>query len=58
MFEVEYIRDRDELLAGSDELAWSVAAVKKLGRSKIQLSLFSEKEISDPAVAFRVTTSL
>lgn len=58
MFEVEYIRDREELVAGSDELAWSVAAVKKLGRTKIQLSLFSEKEISDPAVAFRVTTSL
>ena len=57
--EIEYIKDRDELNKGADELGWAVGLVKKIGsRSKAQVSLYSEKEISDIALAARLTTTI
>ena len=57
--EVEYIKDRDELNANADALGWSAGIVKKIGsRSKAQVSLYSENEISDIAVSARITTTI
>ena len=56
--ELEYVGDRDEIQAGADELAWTVSLIKKFGKhSKIQLSAYSEKELSDVAIAARFTAS-
>ena len=57
--ELEYVGDRDEIQAGADELAWTVSLIKKFGKhSKIQLSAYSEKELSDVAIAARFTASI
>jgi hypothetical protein len=57
--ELEYISNRDELQADADELAWTVSLIKKIGkRSKIQLSAYSEKEVSDVAIAARFTATV
>ena len=57
--ELEYFKDRDELNAGADELAWTVSAIKKIGkRSKIQISAYSENEVSDVALAARFTATI
>lgn len=57
--EIEYIKDRDELNKDADELGWAVGLVKKIGsRSKAQVTLYSEKEISDVALAARLTTTI
>ena len=57
--EVEYIGDRDQLEPGADEVAWTVSAIKKIGkRTKLQVNLFSEKEVSDVAVAARITATI
>ncbi len=57
--EIEYIKDRDELNKDADELGWAVGLVKKIGsRSKAQVTLYSEREISDVALAARLTTSI
>lgn len=57
--EVEYIKDRDELNKDADELGWAVGIVKKIGsRSKAQVSLYSENEVSDVAIAARLTTTI
>ena len=58
MFEVEYVKDRDELNADADEFAWTVAFVKTYGRTKAQLNIFSEKELKDVAAALRFTTTI
>jgi hypothetical protein len=58
MLEVEYLKNRDELVADADELAWSVALAKSLGRTKIQFAVFSDTKIDKPATGIRVTTSL
>lgn len=57
--EIEYIKDRDELNKDSDELGWAVGLVKKTGsRSKAQVTLYSEKKISEVALAARLTTTI
>ena len=57
--ELEYVGDRDEIQAGADELAWTVSAIKKFGkRTKLQVSAYSEKEVSDVAIAARVTATI
>lgn len=57
--EIEYIKDRDELNKDSDELGWAVGLVKKIGsRSKAQVTLYSEKKISEVALAARLTTTI
>ena len=57
--ELEYLSNRDELQADADALAWTVSLIKKIGkRSKIQLSAYSEKEVSDVAIAARFTASI
>ena len=57
--ELEYISNRDELQADADEFAWTVSLIKKIGkRSKIQLSAYSEKEVSDVAIAARFTATV
>jgi len=61
MFEVEYIKDRQEKVHYSksemDDLAWTVALVKTVGKSKLQLSAYSENEMTDLGLAFRLTTT-
>ena len=57
--ELEYVADRDEIQADADELAWTVSLIKKLGKhGKIQLSAYSENEVSDVAIAARFTASI
>ncbi|MCK9181450.1 MAG: hypothetical protein M0P13_01035 [Fibrobacteraceae bacterium] len=57
--EVEYVKDRDELNADADNAAWTVGIVKKIGsRTKAQVSAYSEKEISDVALAARISTTI
>lgn len=57
--ELEYVSDRDEIQAGADALAWNVSAIKKVGKHfKVQVSVYSEKEVSDVALATRFTASI
>lgn len=57
--ELEYISNRDELQADADEIAWSFGFIKKVGsRTKFQVTAYSEKEVSDVALAARVTTTI
>lgn len=61
MFEMEYIQDRDELSAkqpNASELAWTVALVKKIAFSKLQFSVYSEEELNDIGLAFRLTSTI
>ena len=62
MVEWEYIDKRDNLYQVTehtyDEWAWTVAYVKKIASSKIQFSVYSENELSDVGLAFRLTTTL
>ena len=57
--EFEYVNDREEISGkGADNGAWAVGLVKKAGdHAKLQLSLYSEKELSDVAVSARLTTT-
>ena len=61
MVEWEFIDKRDNLYAVTkhtyDDWAWTVAYVKKIGASKLQFSVYSEKKISDVAFAFRLTST-
>ena len=57
--ELEYLSNRDELQADADAVAWTVSLIKKIGsRSKVQLSAYSEKEVSDVAIAARFTATI
>ena len=57
--ELEYLSNRDELQTDADAVAWTVSLIKKIGkRSKIQLSAYSENEISDVAIAARFTATV
>ena len=57
--ELEYLSNRDELQADADAVAWTVSLTKKFGKhSKVQLSAYSEKEVSDVAIAARFTASI
>lgn len=62
MVEWEYINKRDNLYAATkhtyDDWAWTVAWNKKIGSSKLQFSVFSENELSDVGLAFRLTTTI
>ena len=61
MVEWEFIDKRDNLYAVSkhtyDDWAWTVAWNKKIGSSRLQFSVYSEKKISDVAFAFRLTST-
>ena len=61
MVEWEYINKRDNLYQVMqhtyDDWAWTVAYVKKIASSKLQFSVYSEKELSDVGLAFRLTTT-
>ncbi|MCQ2124816.1 MAG: hypothetical protein MJZ25_11580 [Fibrobacter sp.] len=56
-FEMEYVNDRDQIQDGADNLAWTIAMVRNIGKSKLQFSIYSEKEASDVGLAFRLTTT-
>ena len=57
--ELEYVGDRNEITEDADEIAWTVSAIKKFGkRTKLQISAYSEKEISDVAIAARITATI
>ena len=57
--ELEYVGDREDFAEDADELAWTVSLIKKLGKhGKIQLSAYSENEVSDVAIAARFTASI
>lgn len=62
MVEWEFIDKRDNLYEAKvhtyDEWAWTVAYVKKIASSKLQFSVYSENEISDVGLAFRLTTTI
>lgn len=62
MVEWEYINKRDNLYAVTehtyDDWAWTVAWVKKIGSSKLQFSVYSENEMSDVGLAFRLTSTI
>ena len=62
MVEWEYIDKRDNLYKVTehtyDEWAWTVAWVKKIGPSKLQFSVYSENEMSDVGLAFRLTSTI
>ena len=62
MVEWEYINKRDNLYPIAehtyDDWAWTVAYVKKIASSKLQFSVYSENELSDVGLAFRLTTTL
>lgn len=58
MFEMEYIKDRDLIQKDADDLAWTVALVKNVGKSKLQFSVYSEETLSDVALAFRLTSTI
>ncbi len=60
MFEMEYIKDRADLSKSqpdADDLAWTVALVKSIGKSKLQFSVYSEETLSDVGLAFRLTST-
>jgi len=60
MFEMEYIKDRADLSKAqpdADDLAWTVALVKTISKSKLQFSVYSEETLSDVGLAFRLTTT-
>jgi len=57
--ELEYVGDREDFQEGADELAWAVTFIKKVGsRTKFQVTAYSEKEVSDVALAARVTATI
>lgn len=63
MFEMEYIKNREEKIHFAkdnkmDDLAWTVALVKNIGKSKLQFSVYSEDEVSDVGLAFRLTSTI
>ena len=58
--EWERIGDRQKIHKSKDDMdnwAWTIAAAKKIGKSKLQLSAYSGNEISDLGIAFRLTTT-
>ena len=56
---MEYVNSRDELNADADDWAWAAGIVKKLGsRTKAQVSVYSENELSDVAFSARITTTI
>lgn len=58
--ELEYIGERARLYNQSrdiDDVAWVVAISKNIGKSKIQFSAYSEDEIKDIGLAFRITAT-
>ena len=62
MVEWEYINRRDNLYQVTeqtyDDWAWTVAWVKKVGSSKLQFSVYSENEMTDVGLAFRLTSTI
>ncbi|MBR2096128.1 MAG: hypothetical protein IJ908_11095, partial [Fibrobacter sp.] len=58
--EWERIGDRQKIHISKDKMddwAWVFAWAKKVGKSKLQFSLYSGNEISDLGLAFRLTTT-
>ena len=62
MVEWEYINKRDNLYGAPngtyDDWAWTLAWVKNIGKSKLQFSVYSENEMSDVGLAFRLTSTI
>ena len=62
MVEWEYINRRDNLYQVTeqtyDDWAWTVAWVKNIGSSKLQFSVYSENEMTDVGLAFRLTSTI
>ena len=62
MVEWEYINKRDNLYQVTeqtyDDWAWTVALVRNIGKSKLQFSLYSENEMTDLGLAFRLTSTI
>jgi hypothetical protein len=62
MVEWEYINRRDNLYQVTeqtyDDWAWTVAWVKNVGFSKLQFSVYSENEMTDVGLAFRLTSTI
>ena len=62
MVEWEYINKRDNLYQVTeqtyDDWAWTVALVRNIGKSKLQFSLYSENEMTELCLAFRLTSTI
>ncbi len=61
MFEMEYVKDRDQVdpkKPDAEDLAWTVALVKNIGKNKLQFSVYSEEKMSDVGLAFRLTSTI
>lgn len=62
MVEWEYINRRDNLYQVTeqtyDDWAWTVAWNKKIGSSRLQFSVYSENEMTDVGLAFRLTSTI
>ncbi len=59
--EWEHISDRQKIHNSKkemDEWAWTAAWAKKVGKSKLQFSVYSGNEISDVGLAFRLTSTI
>lgn len=60
-FEMEYVKDRDQVDAKkpyADDLAWTIAMARTIGKSKMQFSVYSDNKASDVGLAFRLTTTI
>lgn len=58
--EAEFIKDRDQLSSkesDADNLAWTLAFVKKIKNTKIQFGVYSEEKINNVGLATRISTS-
>jgi hypothetical protein len=60
MLEAEYLKNRDEINKDADDFAYTVSLIKKLGKAKAQLNIYSGNELKakDVTVALRVTTTI
>ena len=59
--EWEHINDRQKIHNSKkdmDDWAWTAAWAKKVGKSKLQFSVYSGNEISDVGFAFRLTSTI
>jgi hypothetical protein len=60
MLEAEYLKNRDEITKDADDFAYTISLIKKLGKAKAQLNIYSGNELKaeEVTVALRITTTI
>ena len=60
MLEAEYLKNRDEITKDADDFAYTISLIKKLGKAKAQLNIYSGNELKaeEVTVALRLTTTI